>query len=269
MQASDATHDAPQWQPVSAIERRVAGVLVEKAKTTPSGYPMTLNSVRTASNQKSNRYPVLQLEEDDIDQALDSLRGLGAVIEVQGDGRVPKYRHLLYDWLGVDKVEMAVMAELLLRGAQTVGELRGRAARMEPIADLAALQPILGSLNAKKLIVFLTPEGRGCVVTHALYRPQELEKLRLQYSTAAAPPASTAAQPQPAPHQAPSATAPTPAGAVGAAPPLQAVESGSLDELRHEVAQLRAENAEVREQMDRMQEDLRRDIDDIREQLGI
>lgn len=268
MQASDETHDTPQWQPLSAVDRRVAGVLVEKAKSTPAAYPMTLNSVRTASNQKSNRFPIMHLEEDDVIQSLDSLRGLGAVIEVQGDGRVPKYRHLLYDWLGVDKVEMAVMAELLLRGAQTVGELRGRAARMEPIADLAALQPILASLKAKKLIVYLTPEGRGCVVTHALYRPQELEKVQRQYSGDASqsPPAS----PQPPP----AAQEPTSAGhssaiAANTAAPAQAAESASLGKLRREVEQLRAENSELREQFDRTTEDLRRDIDDIRSQLGI
>ena len=70
---------------------------------------------------------------------------------IQGSGRVDKYRHLAYDWLGVDKVELAVMAELLLRGAQTVGELRGRAARMEPIKDLAELRPVLDALQAKGL----------------------------------------------------------------------------------------------------------------------
>ncbi len=268
MQASDATHTAPQWQPLSAVDRRVAGVLVEKAKTTPAAYPMTLNSVRTASNQKSNRYPMMQLEEDDVAQALDRLRGLGAVIEVQGDGRVPKYRHLLYDWLGVDKVEIAVMAELLLRGAQTVGELRGRAARMEPIADLAALQPILASLKAKKLIVYLTPEGRGCVVTHALYRPQELEKLRLQFSGAASPTAPASSAPPAAAH-APRSSADSSSTTGQAAAPAQSADSALLDKLRRDIEQLQAENAELRDQLDRTTEDLRRDIDDIRSQLGI
>ena len=73
--------------------------------------------------------------------------------QIQGGGRVDKYRHLAYEWLGVDKVELAVMAELLLRGTQTVGELRGRAARMEPIKDLAELQPTLDSLARQGLIV--------------------------------------------------------------------------------------------------------------------
>ena len=76
---------------------------------------------------------------------------------------MPKFKHMMYEWLGVDKVELAVTAELLLRGEQTLGELRGRAARMEPIADLGALRPIIQSLIEKGLVVALTPEGRGQV----------------------------------------------------------------------------------------------------------
>jgi uncharacterized protein YceH (UPF0502 family) len=173
----------PKWQPLSALERRVAGVLIEKAKTTPDAYPMSLNAIRTGCNQKSNRYPVMEVEEDAVLAALDRLRAVGAVALVQGSGRVERYRHYLYDWLGVDKVELAVMAELLLRGAQTVGELRGRASRMDTIADLAALRPVLESLKQKGLIVSLSPEGRGHVVTHALYKPAEMEKLRAEYAS--------------------------------------------------------------------------------------
>lgn len=172
---------APRWQPLSAIDRRVAGVLVEKAKTTPDGYPLSLNAVVTACNQKNNRDPQMELDPDTVQGALDRLRGLGAVGLVQGTGRVDRFRHLLYEWLGVDKVELAVMAELLLRGAQTEGELRGRAARMEPIADLAALRPVLASLKSKGLVLAMTPPGRGYVVAHALYPPDELERVRAQW----------------------------------------------------------------------------------------
>ena len=140
---------APRWQPISKIDRRVLGVLVEKAKTTPDAYPMSINAITSAANQKNNRYPVMNLEVDDVQESLDRLRQLGAVGEVQGGGRVPRFRHYMYEWLGVDKVELAVMAELLLRGQQTEGELRGRAARMEPIADLSALRPILAALKSQ------------------------------------------------------------------------------------------------------------------------
>src|SRR5947207_2047034 len=109
----------PRWRALNRIDRRVAGVLVEKAKTTPDQYPMTINGLLNGANQKSNRDPQMQLEESDVLESLDRLKAVGAVVEIQGGGRVPKFRHLMYEWLGVDKVELAVMAELLLRGAQT------------------------------------------------------------------------------------------------------------------------------------------------------
>jgi uncharacterized protein YceH (UPF0502 family) len=137
---------------------------------------MSINAIVTGSNQKSNRYPQMNVEPEEVIHALDRLRAHGAVAEVQGGGRVPRYRHFAYEWLGVNKVELAVMAELLLRGTQTEGELRGRAARMEPIADVAALRPVLDALKAKRLVVSLTPTGRGHTVTHNLYEPQEMEK---------------------------------------------------------------------------------------------
>jgi len=172
---------AAKWQPLERNDRRVVGVLVEKAKTTPDNYPLTLNSLLNGANQKSNRYPQMQLDEEHVYDALERLRKLGAVAEVQGDGRAPKFRHLLYDWLGVDKFELAVMAELLLRGAQTLGELRGRAARMENIAGISELRPIIDSLHQKGLILYLTPPGRGCVVTHALYQEQELARVKAEH----------------------------------------------------------------------------------------
>jgi uncharacterized protein YceH (UPF0502 family) len=183
--ASSPHSPQPRWQPLSSIDRRVVGVLAEKAKTTPDVYPMSVNGICTGCNQKNNRSPLMQLEPDEVEESLERLRQLGAVGMVEGYGRVQKYRHYLYDWLGVDKVELAVMTELLLRGDQTVGELRGRAARMEPIADMAALKPVLDSLKAKGLIISLSPEGRGQVIAHALFKPREIESLRAKYEGAA------------------------------------------------------------------------------------
>ncbi len=180
----------------------------------------------------------------------------------------------MYDWLGVDKVELAVMTELLLRGAQTEGELRGRAARMDPIPDLAALRPILESLTRKGLILSLSAPGRGHVVTHALYEPRELDKLRAEHGevqtapTYAAPPAPPRAAPAavtpPAPNPAP--TAATPAHvpqSAGSAPPvpapvrndLPAATSpliGIIGELRDEVNELREQVARLRREMDEL-----------------
>lgn len=169
-----------KWHPIDRVKRRLLGVLVEKAKTTPASYPMTVNAVMTASNQKSNRSPQMQLAADDVDLELDNLRQLGAVVEVQGDGRKSKFKHRLYEWLGVDKIELAVMAELLLRGQQTLGDLRSRASRMEKIEGQAELKPIVQGLIAKGLIIELTPPGRGQIVTHGLYQPEELPKLERQ-----------------------------------------------------------------------------------------
>ncbi len=174
--APDAS--APSWRPLGSRQRRVVGVLIEKAKTTSDAYPLTLNALTNGCNQKSNRSPQMNLRPDDVEQVLDELREIGAVTEVQSSGRVAKYRHHMYEWLGVDKVELAVMAELLLRGEQTIGELRTRASRMEHIAGLPELKPILQSLTEKKLVLALTPEGRGQIVTHGLYRPKEMEQLK-------------------------------------------------------------------------------------------
>src|SRR3954470_16626955 len=99
-----AESQSPRWQPLEAIERRILGVLIEKAKTTPENYPLSLNALRGACNQKSNRYPLMQLEEPQIEEALENLRQLGAVSQVQGTSRVDRYRHLAYEWLGVEKV---------------------------------------------------------------------------------------------------------------------------------------------------------------------
>lgn len=171
-------HQEPVDRTLDADERRVLGVLVEKAKTTPDAYPLSLNALRTGCNQKSNRSPQVDFDDERVERAADSLRSKKALVIVQGDSRVERYRHLAYDWLGVEKQELAVMAELLLRGAQTVGELRGRAARMEPIAGMAELNPLLRSLGDKGLVVYLTPPGRGAVVSHTFYTEKELERVR-------------------------------------------------------------------------------------------
>lgn len=167
----------PQFKPIGRVLRRVAGVLVEKAKTTPDVYPMTINAIATACNQKSNRSPKMELTHDDVDEALEELRELGVVVEIQGDGRKSKYRHRLYEWLGVDKIELAIMGELLLRGEQTLGDLRARASRMEKIEGQSQLKPIVQGLISRNLMLPLTPEGRGQIVTHNLYLPEELAKL--------------------------------------------------------------------------------------------
>lgn len=176
---------ASGWRSLSSIERRILGVMVEKSKTTPDIYPMTINAIVTASNQKSNRKPQMHLTADDVQDSLDSLREAGVVTEIQGDGRALKFKHHLYVWLGVERVELAVLAELLLRGEQTVGDLRGRASRMEKITGVAELKPMITTLMEKNLVIALTAPGRGQMVTHNLYLPEQLAKLRGQYGETA------------------------------------------------------------------------------------
>jgi uncharacterized protein YceH (UPF0502 family) len=162
------------------------GVLVEKAKTTPDAYPLSLNALVTGSNQKSNRDPILDLEDDDVEEALGRCKAKGLVMKIIG-GRVDRWRHLLYEAWHVDKVELAILAELLLRGPQTEGELRTRASRMEPIEDLDALRRTLRPLVERKLVAYLTPEERrGAVLTHGFHEPHELERLRTHFASAAA-----------------------------------------------------------------------------------
>ena len=131
------------------IEARVLGCLIEKELTTPEYYPLSLNALTNACNQKSNRDPVMGLEEEEVVAALDALRFRQlAVLSAEG-GRVAKYRHILAEKLGLLPAELAVVGELLLRGPQTVGELRTRAERMHPFPDLAAVEETLGELMGR------------------------------------------------------------------------------------------------------------------------
>jgi len=179
--AGQPGENQPVQRTLGRIPRRVLGVLVEKAKTTPDNYPLSIAAIIAGANQKSNRSPQMNLDEDDVVEALDHLRGAGAAIEVQGVGRVNKYRHVAYEWLGVTAHQAAVMTELLLRGPQTAGELRTRAGRMETFKDLNAVLVTLTELQDKGLVAPLTPPGRGQQFRHTLYETQELAKLQATF----------------------------------------------------------------------------------------
>ena len=269
---SDSDHsDAPtarRWQPLEPIERRVLGVLIEKAKTTPEAYPLSLNAIRTGCNQKSNRAPFMQLEESQVEDALEQLRKAGAVSQVQGTGRVDRYRHLAYDWLGVGKVELAVMAELLLRGAQTVGELRGRAARMEPIKDLGEMQPTLDSLAEKGLIQYLSPPGRGCVITHALYLEREMDKVRREAGSEQSGGGVEAVEAAPSRSSAYASTQQRPAAAPTSTSASSDQIMSELASLRREIGNLKQELAAARADFETSASALRESLDDLIRQLG-
>jgi uncharacterized protein YceH (UPF0502 family) len=265
---SSAEPPARRWRSLESIERRVLGVLVEKAKTTPEAYPLSINALRTGCNQKNNRAPLMQLEESQVEEACEQLRKSGAIAQVQGGSRVDRYRHLAYEWLGVEKVELAVMAELLLRGSQTVGELRGRAARMEPIKDLGELQPTLDSLVAKGLVLYLTPPGRGAVVTHALYLDREMEKVRREANTMHAEeslPERHAVSERPAPVAQPVSQ---PTVNTDSTSENHRAASTEVAALRDQLSELKKELAAARHDFESLAAELRRDLDELNRQLG-
>lgn len=132
------------------IEARVLGCLVEKEMTTPEYYPLSLNALTNACNQKSNRDPVMGLEDEDVVKALDSLRFKQLAVVSADGGRVPKYRHLLPEKMQLVPAELAVLCELLVRGPQTMGELRTRSERMHPFPDLAAVEEVLRELMERE-----------------------------------------------------------------------------------------------------------------------
>jgi len=131
-------------------ECRVLGVLVEKAQTVPGQYPITLNGLVGGCNQKNNRDPITDLDEERVLDALDGLRAKKLAVEAMLSGsRVSKYRHVARETLAVATPELVILAELLLRGPQSAGELRARASRMHPIDSLEAVQATLAGLMSR------------------------------------------------------------------------------------------------------------------------
>ena len=234
----------PIWPILAMAERRVLGVLVEKAKTTPDVYPLSVNSLVAGCNQKSNRDPLLDLSDVEVEDTLGRLQTKGLTTRITG-GRVERWRHNLYEQWQVEKVELAILAELLLRGPQTEGELRGRAGRMEPIEDLDKLRTFLQPLKERGLVVFLGPEGRrGTQLTHGFHDPKELEKLRLTGGM------STAEEDRPTVPKAHS--------------PGDSDNQPGLAEARQEIASLRNQLTELQSALSKLSGEVRQ----LRESLG-
>ena len=134
---------------LTPTEIRVLGSLIEKQITTPEYYPLTLNSLTLACNQKNNRNPVTALTEAEVEQALDSLREKNLAYVFYGStSRVPKFKHVA-DNLHLSPAELAVMCVLMLSGAQTAGEIRGRAYRLYEVTGLEEIEQTLHSLSTK------------------------------------------------------------------------------------------------------------------------
>jgi uncharacterized protein len=141
-------------QALGASELRVLGCLLEKQRTTPDQYPLSLNALRLACNQSTNRDPVVDYDEATIRDALHRLERRGLVRLASGS-RAAKYRHLLAEALPLSEAEQAVVTVLMLRGAQTPGELKQRADRMHAFADLAAVNETLEQLIERELVARL------------------------------------------------------------------------------------------------------------------
>ena len=140
---------------LTALEARVIGCLIEKQITTPDQYPLSLNALANACNQKSNRDPVMDLDEATVQKTLDSLSKKHFVMEKSGFGsRVPKYQHRFcnteFGTLKLDPQELAIVCELLVRGPQTPGELRTRASRMAPFAETSEVEAALARLAQRQ-----------------------------------------------------------------------------------------------------------------------
>ncbi len=178
---------------LSAAEARVLGALVEKEITTPDYYPLTLNALINASNQRSNREPVMDLDEDDTRQALHGLENKGLAGRARSaDGRVTKYEHWLGEAFNFSRAETALICVLLLRGPQTPGELRGRTERMhrfEEISDvLGGLQKLMERDPSLVAVLPRQPGTKEARYAHLLSGPVESIQM-----PAAATPAQTVA----------------------------------------------------------------------------
>src|SRR5580700_9203353 len=139
--------------PLDPVEVRVLGTLIEKESTTPEYYPMTLNSLVAACNQKTNRWPVTEYAEGDVTAGIDGLKARGFAASIQGSGRVTKFAQRFTEKLNLGRRETAILCVLMLRGQQTVGEIKGRTERMYGFADLdeteTVLQKMTGTLVQK------------------------------------------------------------------------------------------------------------------------
>ena len=210
---------------LSPEEARVLGCLLEKEIATPEYYPMTLNALTNACNQKSNRRPVMALETDDVNEALDALREkkLAVIISV-ADSRVPKFKRLTEILGDPGLAQRAVLCELLVRGPQTAGELRTRCERLRPFVDIAEVEKVLVELEE-------APPGS---LVKKLPRQAGRKESRYTQLLTGGPALEAEADEEPE----------------AAAMSTRASLQSRIETLEKDVAQLRAENATLKEEFD-------------------
>ncbi|CAM3360975.1 YceH family protein [Paracidovorax anthurii] len=184
----------PRLQPLSAAEARVLGTLMEKARTVPDSYPLTLNAVVTGCNQKSSREPVMALTDSEAREALDSLRQRALAMEIGGQ-RATRWEHNFTRAVGVPDQSAALLGLLMLRGPQTAGELRINTERWHRFADISSVEAFLDELQSRSdekggpLVVLLprAPGAREPRWAHLLCGPVSAEALTAAYPASAAP----------------------------------------------------------------------------------
>lgn len=205
---------------LNEVECRVLGALVEKEITTPEYYPLSLNALVNACNQKSNRDPVMNLDEARVREALHSLDGQSLVRSVSAaDSRVTKYEHRLQEVFNFYRHEIAILCLLLLRGPQTPGELRGRAERMHHFDDLSAVQSSLQHLMKREPpLVKALPRQPGT---------KEVRFVHLFSGEVESWDSGTAAEPQPT---------------------IASVDAERITKLEEEISELRKELSELKQQ---------------------
>jgi hypothetical protein len=200
-------------EPLNPVEVRVLGALIEKEATTPDYYPLSLNALVSACNQKSNREPVVNYTEDDVSDAILRLRDQKLADVITGSGRVSKYAQRISEALNLGRRESAVLCTLLLRGPQTLGEIKDRSERMYAFTDLAELERVLDNLAGR-------PDGS--LVTKLARQPGQKEP---RYAHLLAGEAAAIAE---------------------ADAELVSTRSSRLEQLEEEVRHLRAELDELR-----------------------
>lgn len=261
-----------------AVEIRVLGCLIEKQRTTPDAYPLSLNALRLACNQSTNRDPVVQYDEDAIRDALQHLYRRGWTRLTSGHGsRAAKYRHLLDEALRLAPDEIALLAVLMLRGPQTPGELKQRSERLHAFGDLAAVQETLDRLVERDLVARLARRpGQKEERFQQLLGGDQDDAPDARPAVAAAPrpaapaPAAEPAAPAPAPAPAARLAAPDAAGRLAAVERQLAdlsVGGDRLARIERELAELRGGGERIAA-LEREVGELRSELASLREALG-
>lgn len=242
---SETEEKQPFPKSLSRKQRRVLGVLLEKAFTTPEQYPLTLKASTTGCNQKSNRDPVTNYSEDDVQQTLEELQRLGLLgcLHTEG-GRTERYRHYMRHRTTLTEPQLAILTELLLRGKQQMGDLRTRASRMVAIDTQDLLRQELSGLMELGLVRANGPlDRRGIEVDHNLYADNENREPMAVWTETAEP----AAQSEPVER------------------PRPASPSASTSHLEETIGELRQQLVDLRDEVSSLKDE----VNDLRRQLGL